>query len=392
MQQNVIYLLLNIIGIILFIKWVINQVKDYRSLEHKLLFFSFQRFKYLIIALIIIATPLLLVNNSSIEEKLHLVVSNTASNTLIYSIILSFLISAVWLKYITKIDVFDKEKKRHILLILVLSIVFTCLSEYPYKFIHFLGFTNSKAPIGSFLYCVFGIGFIEETIKFIPLLLVLKFTKAIDEPYDYLLYASASALGFAFVENAMYLNSYGLDIINARAMYATVAHMTFSSTIAYGLFLIRFKKLKQSSYMIFIGFYFLAILSHGFYDFWLINEAVSDYMGMTTLFFLATVHIWFVMKNNTINASNFFNKNIQLNNDTLKVYLMISLLSIFMISYIYVAVAWNENEANSFFLKSIFAYGYIVFYLIATLSKYNVVQGVLKPIELSIKFLFPKIK
>ena len=43
-------------------------------------------------------------------------------------------------------------------------------------------------------------------------------------------------------------------------------------------------------------------------------------------------------------------------------------------------------------VNPIFAYGYIVFYLIATLSKYNVVQGVLKPIELSIKFLFPKIK
>jgi len=168
--------------------------------------------------------------------------------------------------------------------------------------------------------------------------------------------------------------------------------MTFSSVIGYGLFLIKFNKTKLPPVVIFIGFYLLAMLSHGFYDFWLINKAVSSFEGLTTLFFLATVHIWFIMKNNTINSSNYYNKDISIDNDQIKIYLIISLLSIFMSSYLYVAFALGEQEANSFFLKSIFSYGYIMLYLIATLSRFNLIHGILKPIRVSINILFPRLK
>ena len=59
---------------------------------------------------------------------------------------------------------------------------------------------------------------IEETVKFITLLLILWFTKAIDEPYCYILYPFDSTLGFSFIENAMHLTQRGLKIINARAL------------------------------------------------------------------------------------------------------------------------------------------------------------------------------
>ncbi|PHS08566.1 MAG: hypothetical protein COA88_06275 [Kordia sp.] len=392
MQQNVIFLLLDVIGVILVFKWIIQQFIDFKVSPDKVAFFSLKRFKSLLLILLLIGIPLLIINTTTIEEVFHLTDNQLNENKLYYSIAVSFAISLIWLLYIIKLDIFEKEKKRYIALILLLSILITCFSEIPYGVIHQLGFTDSELPAYSFLYSVFGIGFIEETIKFIPFLIMLKFTKAINEPYDYIFYASASALGFAFVENAMYLNSYGLDIINARALYATVAHMTFSSVIGYGLFLIKFKKTKLNPILVFISFYLFAMLSHGFYDFWLINKAVSDYEGLTTLFFLATVHIWFLMKNNTINSSNFYNKYISIDNDAIKIYLIISLLMIFMTSYLYVAFAWNEQEANSFFFKSIFAYGYIMLYLIATLSRFNLIHGILKPIRVSINILFPSLK
>ena len=392
MQQNVIFLLLDVIGVILIFKWVLQQFKDYIASTNKLDFFSFKRFKSLFLVILLLGIPLVVINTTAIENVFHLTNDQLNAYKLFFSIGISFCISLIWLLYIIKLDVFEKEKKRNIVLILLLSIVITCFSEIPYGVIHKLGFTDSELPAYSFVYCVFGIGFIEETIKFIPFLILLKFTKAINEPYDYIFYTSASALGFAFVENAMYLNNYGLDIINARALYATVAHMTFSSVIGYGLFLLKFNKTKLPSIVVFIGFYLLAMLSHGFYDFWLINKAVSNYEGLTTLFFLATVHIWFVMKNNTINNSNYFHKNISIDNDKIKMYLIISLLSIFMTSYLYVAFTWDSEKANSFFLKSIFAYGYIMLYLIATLSRFNLIHGMLKPIRVGVNTLFPRLK
>lgn len=392
MQQNVIFLLLDVIGVILIFKWILQQFKDYTVNTSKLNFFSFKRFKSLFLVVLLIGIPLVVINTTNLEDTFHLTNDQLNKHKLFFSIGVSFCISLIWLLYIIKLDVFEKEKKRYIVLILLLSVIITCFSEIPYGVIHKLGFTDSELPAYSFIYSVFGIGFIEETIKFIPFLILLKFTKAINEPYDYIFYASASALGFSFVENALYLNNYGLDIINARALYATVAHMTFSSVIGYGLFLLKYNKTKLPPVVVFISFYLLAMLSHGFYDFWLINKAVSSFEGLTTLFFLATVHIWFVMKNNTINSSNYYHKDISIDNDQIKMYLIISLLSIFMCSYLYVAFAWDSEKANSFFLKSIFAYGYIMLYLIATLSRFNLIHGMLKPIRVGVNILFPKLK
>ena len=98
------------------------------------------------------------------------------------------------------------------------------------------------------------------------------------------------------------------------------------------------------------------------------------------------------MKNNTINSSNYYNEKFSINNDKLKIYLIISLITIFMSSYMYVALKWNSTEASKFLIKSAFAYGYIIFYLIATLSKFNLVEGFLRPFKLSSEFLIPKKK
>lgn len=389
MEQSFTHILLNIIGLVLIIKWFKRQYTDYKSMPYKTSYFSFKRFQNILLVIFVTFTPILLINFTSVEELHHLTQNMIQNNNLYYAITVSFFISLVWFLYILKLDIFNKEKKRHLLLIFILSILFTLLTDIPYNYIHSMGFRDSASLLPSFMYSVFGIGLIEETIKLIPLLLVLKFTKAIDEPYDYILYASVSALGFAFIENAMYLHNYGLEIINGRALYATVAHMTFSSILAYGLFLIKFKQTKKNSVFIFISFYLLAILAHGFYDFWLINKIASKFSGITTIFLLVIIHVWFSIKNNTINTSNYYTDTKKINNDHLKIYLMFGLLSIFMLSYIYVAFKSNSDKANEFIIDSILIYGYIIFYLIATLTKYNLVEGLLNPIKMSIKHIVP---
>ena len=380
-------------GLVLLVKWIKYQIMDYRALTNKKVFFSIDRFKYLILTLLFVLVPLLTVNYTDVETlSLLPKFDNVFTTNAVYSIIVSFFISFLWLYYIYKLDIFNKEKKYHILLVLLLAIGLTLLTHIPYDFIHKLGFTQSENPFDSFIYCVFGIGLIEETIKMIPLLIILFFSKAIDEPFDYILYASTSALGFAFIENATYLNIFGLEIINARALYATVAHMSFSSMIGYGLFLVKFKHTKYNAFLILLAFFFLAVFSHGFYDFWIMNKSVTKYSWLTTLFLLINIHIWFSIKNNTINASNFYDERIKVNNDRLKIYLIVGLLSIFMFSYLYMAFSIDSVEANLFFKKMVAVYGFIIFYIITTLSKYNLVKGLVKPFKLTLKFLFPKMR
>ncbi len=392
MEQSLTHIILNLIGLILIFKWFKHQYYDYKLLKGKSAFFRFKRFKSILLALFIIGVPLVVINYTDIEVINHISRNNLDKNHKLYALFTSLFISLLWLRYILKLDIFDKEKKRNILVLFVLSIFFTLLADIPYTFIHLLGFTESPNATAGFLYSVFGIGLIEETIKFIPLLIILQTTKAIDEPYDYILYASVSALGFAFVENTMYLDRFGLEIISGRALYATVAHMAFSSIIAYGLMLNKYKLSKSNPVLVFISFYFLAIFAHGFYDFWLINKSVTHLQGLSTFFLLVCIHLWFSFKNNSINVSTYYDDSIPLNNDHLKMYLTTGLLSIVMFSYVYIAFKTNSQEANTFLIESFFVYGYLIFYITATLSRYNLIQGVLQPITVRIKNIIPKKK
>jgi RsiW-degrading membrane proteinase PrsW (M82 family) len=391
MSRAIIILLLNTIGLIAIVAWVVSQLKDFSKLTSSA-FFTWKRFRYSIILFHIVGAPILFLNYTPLLSYIRINLLAVSDSTYqLYCWLIAFIVSMIWLRYILKLDIYDKEKWVHIASTFFLSVVFVHGCDFLYPLFHLLGFSLNGEVVNDFIYCVFGIGLIEETVKFIPFLIMLKFTKAINEPYDYLLYASVSALGFAFAENAMYLNNYGIDIIGARAFFAAVAHMTFCSTVTYGLLLKKYRFIKVPSVLMFLIFFGIAMFVHGFYDFWLINDYVSDYEGVTIIFFLITIHLWFTMKNNAINISNYYDEKIVLKNDSLKHYLVISLTSLFMFSYVYVAITANINQANSFFWKSALVYGYVIFYLIMSFSRFKIVKGFFKPLDVPFYFIVPQL-
>ncbi len=95
MTQKVTYFLLNILGFILIVKWFIQQVKDYKSLDQKVRYFSFKRFKYILLALIIISLPLLLINFTEIEVAHHLSKDLLKKNQKGFALITSLIISLI---------------------------------------------------------------------------------------------------------------------------------------------------------------------------------------------------------------------------------------------------------------------------------------------------------
>jgi RsiW-degrading membrane proteinase PrsW (M82 family) len=165
-------------------------------------------------------------------------------------------------------------------------------------------FKLNGSLINDFFYSIIGIGCIEEFVKIIPLLVMMRFTNAVNEPYDYIKYASLSALGFAFVENLIYFHESNLHIIHGRALTAVVSHMFNSSIIAYGMILNKYKR-HENPYLNFIFFFALAAIAHGFYDFWLINKSASALRILTVLFILSSMYMWNSFKNNALNHSNF---------------------------------------------------------------------------------------
>jgi hypothetical protein len=244
----------------------------------------------------------------------------------------------------------------------------------------FFGFVLNGGLINDFFYSVIGIGAIEELVKIIPLLLILRYTKIINEPFDYIVYASISALGFAFIENLIYFNEQSLHIIHGRALTAVVSHMFDSSIIAYGLMLNKYKR-RWNPYLNFLFFFSLAAIAHGFYDFWLINESASTFSVITLLFFLASLSIWNSFKNNALNQSSFYDKNILINNENLQDYLFYSLAGVLLFEYIALGFKYGPTVANEGIFDSLLSGTYLIFFLSTSLSRFNLKQGEWAPIE-----------
>lgn len=308
----------------------------------------------------------------------------------VLSVGMALLISGVWLMYIRKIDIYEQEKWKHVFITFVLGFLFSNLAPVGYGLFMSHDIAINGRPLNDLFYSIGIIGGLEETVKIIPFLLVLKFSKAVDEPFDYILYPSISALGFAFAENINYIYGSGLFNIGGRALYSTVAHMVFSSVVGYGMLLYKFRYPKRTRWLGFLTFFAIAATMHGFYDFWLINDMVSSYSFLTTVFFLITIHIWFILKNNAVNISNYYDPEITLDNDQLKWYLVLSLSSILMLGYILVSLLYGMELGNRYLLSSWLAFGYMVLYLTLSFSRYKIKHGRLAKIKVPLDFFIPK--
>ena len=83
------------------------------------------------------------------------------------------------------------------------------------------------------------VGLIEESAKLIAASSMLKH-REFDEPIDGLVYACAAALGFATLENALYMLQGGAGLILLRGPITTLGHILFSGAWGYALSLRRF--------------------------------------------------------------------------------------------------------------------------------------------------------
>ena len=76
-------------------------------------------------------------------------------------------------------------------------------------------------------------GVVEELAKWVMLFAAAYAWREFDEPLDGLIYGVAIALGFATLENFLYLSSRGLDIAWQRAIFAVPAHALFGGCMGF---------------------------------------------------------------------------------------------------------------------------------------------------------------
>ena len=86
------------------------------------------------------------------------------------------------------------------------------------------------------------IGPIEEFFKLVAVWISIYRRSDFQEPNDGIVYAATAALGFASVENTIYMGLLGPAIVVPRALFATPAHVMFASMWGYSMGLARFRR------------------------------------------------------------------------------------------------------------------------------------------------------
>jgi len=188
-------------------------------------------------------------------------------------------------------DRYDREP----LNLLILTYVFGALSVIPSIIVEELLMKINIFPgVYGSLYTAFVVaGFTEEYFKRLVVLKLPYNTKYFNEKLDGIVYSVFSTMGFATVENIVYVvyrytnNPYiGLY----RGIFSVPAHGVFGITMGYYLSLAKFdtdekrakKNLRRSLYM--------PIILHGVFDFIL----MSGIPQLTMLFVPYVIYIWWI--------------------------------------------------------------------------------------------------
>ena len=108
-------------------------------------------------------------------------------------------------------------------------------------------------------------GFTEEFFKFLALYLLIWKSPEFNDKYDGIVYAVFISLGFAAVENILYVMGNGLFTGIIRAVTAVPAHAIFGITMGFYFGMAKFYTKKQSELK--RKALLIPILLHGLYDF-----------------------------------------------------------------------------------------------------------------------------
>lgn len=165
-------------------------------------------------------------------------------------------------------DRYDREPVK----LLVKLFFFGMLSAVPTIFVErFLSNLNFLPGLLSIAWTTYIVaGFTEEYFKRLVVMRVAYYHNAFNEKLDGIIYCAFSALGFATIENIMYVVS-GFDadpyIWLYRGILSVPAHMLFAVTMGYYLSLARFSPDKQTASHYFARSLIIPILFHGTFNF-----------------------------------------------------------------------------------------------------------------------------
>jgi protease PrsW len=191
------------------------------------------------------------------------------------------------LLYIYFRDKYDKEP----IGLLIKALVVGAAIVIPVIFVErlLIELMPRSGRIGEAAYLAFVVaGSTEELFKFLALYLIVWKSPSFNEKFDGIVYAVFVSLGFAAIENVIYVVEGGMQTAVIRSLTAVPAHAIFGITMGYYLGIAHMYKELRSKYL--FRALLVPIILHGFYDFILMVE-----VGWLLMLFIPYVIVLYLM-------------------------------------------------------------------------------------------------
>jgi|SRR6218665_2030753 len=172
-------------------------------------------------------------------------------------------------------DAYNREPKLN----LIISFLLGVIAVIPAAIIEGLLLPSDAGISSIFVKAFLSVALVEELAKFLALRFYAYPGKSFDEPLDGIVYAVMVSMGFATLENILYVfqseaTGQGYQVALMRMFLAVPAHATFGVLMGYHAGKAKFAQHGKTALLL-TGL-FWAILFHGLYDFFLFLRDSPD--------------------------------------------------------------------------------------------------------------------
>ncbi|MDY0098433.1 MAG: PrsW family glutamic-type intramembrane protease [Bacteroidales bacterium] len=187
--------------------------------------------------------------------------------------------------YIYNRDKYEKEPYSILFKALMIGILIVLPVFLIEKFLTM--FFRSAEGLSYAAYTAFVVaGLTEEAMKFLGFYFFFWKDRNFNEKFDGIVYAVYISLGFAAIENILYVFTGGAGVGIVRALTAVPAHALFGIVMGYYFGLARFSESHRRIYLTLA--FFMAVIFHGLYDFLL----MSNSQILLTAFIPVFIYFW----------------------------------------------------------------------------------------------------
>ncbi|WP_099158379.1 glutamic-type intramembrane protease PrsW [Virgibacillus ndiopensis] len=175
-----------------------------------------------------------------------------------------------------------KDRFAEPLPLIIKMFIYGGLLVFPIMFIQY-AFNAEEIAQNNFIQSFFLIALIEEFFKWFIFIYVIYHHTEFDAHYDGIIYAVAISLGFATVENILYLITNGIEYAFTRALFPVSSHAIFGVIMGYYFGKAKMNQTNKNR-NIFLAFC-IPFLLHGTYNY-ILKTVTSDWLFLLIPFMI----------------------------------------------------------------------------------------------------------